>query len=238
MHKFLLSFLILAFALSLVSVGAVSAAETDDSANPPAIGQQIKGWLKQWRGLENRPELIDEEIAAHKQARLEQDAETLGITVDELKAKLDSGMTMIEIAKEQGVDPEELRPAGPKAPQKRPQLSDEEIAVREQARLEDVAQILGISADEIKVKLDSGMKIVEIAKELGISQDDFRAKMQEQSKVRMTERLNELVGQGKITQEQADKRLEQMQKRLENGKRPGNWPGGFLMGAKPDTATE
>jgi len=178
MHKFLLSLLVAAFVFSLVSVGVVSAEETSDNANPPAWGQHIKNWFKQRKGPENCPIQTDEEIAARKQQRLEHGAEMLGLSAEELKAKLESGMTMKEIGEESG-----------------------------------------------------------------ITKEDFQAKIKEQAKLRMTERLNQLVADGEITQEQADKRLEQMQKRMENpgnhwGKRPGKGLKGFFKGEKPEPSVQ
>lgn len=178
MHKFLLSLLVAAFVFSLVSVGVVAAEEKSDTANPPAWGQHIKNWYKQRKGPENCPIQTNEEIAARKQQRLEHGAEMLGLTAEELKAKLESGMTMKEIAEQQG-----------------------------------------------------------------INQEDFHAKMMEQAKLKMTERLNQLVSEGEITQEQADKRLEQMQKRMNNsGKRLGHFSGnglkGFVKGQGPKTSEQ
>jgi hypothetical protein len=178
MHKFLLSLLVAAFVFSLVSVGVVAAEETSDTASPPAWGQHIKNWFKQKSDSDNCPALTDEDMAARKQQRLERGAEMLGIGVEDLQAKLDSGMTMKEIAEE-----------------------------------------------------------------AGISQEDFRAKIMEQAKLKMTERLNQLVAEGEITQEQADKRLEQMQKRIENpgnhlGQRLGKGFRGFFNGQKPETSVQ
>lgn len=115
-----------------------------------------------------------------------------------------------------------------------PGLTEEETVAREQQRLQHGAEMLGIGVDELQAKLDSGMKFREMAKEQGISREDFRAKMKEQAKVRMTERLNQLVADGEITQEQADKRLEQIQKKLQNGKRLENGHKGFFKGPKPE----
>lgn len=178
MHKFLLSLLVAAFVFSLVSVGGVMAEETSDLTNPPAWGQHIKNWFKQRQGPERCPAVSDEDRAARKQQRLEHGAEMFGLSAEELKAKLESGMTMKEIGEE-----------------------------------------------------------------LGITKEDFQAKMKEQAKARMTERLNQLVTEGEITQEQADKRLEQMQKRMENsgnhwGKRPGKGLKGFANGEKPEPSVE
>jgi len=116
----------------------------------------------------------------------------------------------------------------------RPELSEEEIAARKEQKLQHGAEMLGISVDELKAKIESGMKFREIAEEAGITKEDMQAKMKEHAKIRMTERLNQLVADGEITQEQADKRLEQMQQLIEDGKRPGKGHKGFFKGPRPN----
>lgn len=114
----------------------------------------------------------------------------------------------------------------------RPKRAEEKIATRKEERLQHGAEMLGITAEELKAKLESGVKLLEIADELGISKEDMQAKMMERARIKMTERLNQLVANGEIAQEQADKRLEQMQKRIEYGKRPAKGPKGFFKGPK------
>lgn len=106
MHKIFISLLVAAFVFSLVSIGAVKAEEKNDSPNPPAWCQRFKGAFNQGRG--NRPEISEEEIAVRKQRRLNHGAEMLGISPEELKTKLESGMKMPEIARELGVNPEDF----------------------------------------------------------------------------------------------------------------------------------
>gem|GEM_PF-7116472 len=96
------------------------------------------------------------------------------------------------------------------------ELSAEEREEMKAKHLENMSSILGISADELAAKIEEGKKPHEIAEELGIPKEDMQAKMQEQAQVRMQERLGQLIEEGKITQEQADKRLEQMKKKAEN----------------------
>lgn len=78
------------------------------------------------------------------------------------------------------------------------------------------AQILGITVEELQAKIESGLHIPEIAAELGISMEDVRAKMREQAEQKMRERLGQLVDDGKITEEQAQKRLENIKRKAEN----------------------
>ncbi len=84
--------------------------------------------------------------------------------------------------------------------------------------LEEHAVMLGITADDLKARLESGKTIRDIASDLGISEETLQAKMQEQRTARqaemkatMTARLAQDVADGKITQEQADNMLERLQ---------------------------
>lgn len=76
-----------------------------------------------------------------------------------------------------------------------------------------IAEDLGITVDELKTKIDAGLKPGEIAKKLGITPEEIQAKMQARAKAEIAAR----VASGKITQEQADKILE----RLANHPKPG-----------------
>ncbi len=84
--------------------------------------------------------------------------------------------------------------------------------------LEEHAVMLGITADDLKTRLESGKTIKDIASDLGISEETLQAKMQEQRATRqaemkatMTAKLAQDVADGKITQERADKMLERLQ---------------------------
>lgn len=76
-------------------------------------------------------------------------AELLGLTQEELQARLDAGETIKEIAEEMGVDlPERRAGRGP--------------------NVERLAEVLGISAEEVQQRLDEGQTIQEMAEELGV----------------------------------------------------------------------
>jgi len=82
-----------------------------------------------------------------------------------------------------------------------------------EAMLERKAEVLGISVEDLKDAKEEGMNFREIAEEQGWTAEDFYLKMQTQLEVH----LQELVDQGKITQEQADQKLEWMQEKHNNG---------------------
>lgn len=69
--------------------------------------------------------------------------------------------------------------------------------------LDGMANILGISSEQLKTELESGNKMQDILTEHGLTVEQFRQKMQEQRKAE----LDKGVAEGKITQEQADNML-------------------------------
>ena len=81
--------------------------------------------------------------------------------------------------------------------------------------MESKADVLGMSVDEIKDMHNDGIMLHDILEDKGIDMDEFHDKMMENHK----EFLQEQVSAGNITQEQADKRLEWMEKRHEEGPR-------------------
>lgn len=88
------------------------------------------------------------------------------------------------------------------------------------------AEILGLSADQLKQELDSGKNFLQIAEEHGISQEQLHQRMTEAMKVR----LQAMVSAGTITQAQMEQRLEWMERRAENP--PHNFAPGFGFHAR------
>lgn len=73
--------------------------------------------------------------------------------------------------------------------------------------LEEKASILGLSTGELKAMLEEGKTFKEIADEVGFDLEQFRKEMKEQRTEHLTERINKMIEDGKITQEQADEKL-------------------------------
>ncbi|MFA6486145.1 MAG: hypothetical protein WCT40_02150 [Candidatus Magasanikbacteria bacterium] len=69
------------------------------------------------------------------------------------------------------------------------------------------ANLLGLTADEIKIYWAQGKNIQDIIKEKGISATDLQAKMQAARVAEQKQYLQALVDKGVITQAQADARL-------------------------------
>jgi len=89
---------------------------------------------------------------------------------------------------------------------------------------EVVAEFLGMSLEELRAAHEAGKTIQDLLLEKDISEEDFRQAMLEDLK----ERLDSAVADGKLTQEQADRMLENMENRPLDGfgmPRPpvGNW---------------
>lgn len=90
-------------------------------------------------------------------------------------------------------------------------LSPQEQATRQSEMFQEKANMLGVSADEIKNAWAQGKGLLDLAKEKGITEEQLKAKMQEARKQQIQEHLKVLVGQGVITQAQADQRLQFME---------------------------
>jgi len=58
-------------------------------------------------GNKQRPQLSEDELRARREQAMERQAEIFGLSVDELKARLEAGQKMHEIAEEQGITREQ-----------------------------------------------------------------------------------------------------------------------------------
>jgi len=94
--------------------------------------------------------------------------------------------------------------------------SPEEIAERQTAMFERQAEILGLSADQVKSAWAEGKTMREIAEQYGVSQEDIQTRMKTERQEQTQSRLQALVDKGVITQEQAAQRLQAMEERSEN----------------------
>ncbi len=97
-----------------------------------------------------------------------------------------------------------------------------------QEMLTQKAQVLKMNVEELKNKLQSGMRFFEIAEEKGVSKDELKTKMQNAQK----SRLEKLVNQGTITKEQMQERLEWQKNRQANcgNNEPAGPRGGMGIG--------
>ncbi len=76
---------------------------------------------------------------------------------------------------------------------------------------EVIADLLGMSREEVQTERESGKSISEIAQEKDVAEQELSNSMLEAK----TERFQEAVENGYLTQEQADERMERMQEKIE-----------------------
>ncbi len=239
---------------------------------PEGVGRSpMRGKSPAGRGFSSRG-------AAPMMARppLEQVAETLGMSEDDLRDALTSGQTLAQIAEAQGVSLDDLaaailtevqehlqqavsdghltqaqaderlaqikanllqrlesgeRPSRPEGVGRPPMMGKSPAgrgfgsrgAAPMMARppLEQVAETLGMSEDDLRDALTSGQTLAQIAEARGVSLDDLAAALLTE----VQEHLQQAVSDGRLTQAQADERLAQIKadllQRLESGERPG-----------------
>ncbi|MBU0598102.1 hypothetical protein KKF61_03850 [Patescibacteria group bacterium] len=122
---------------------------------------------------------------------IEDKAEMLGMTSDELKAELEN-KSMPEILDEKGITHTQL------------------FELRESKMLEQQAAMLDMSVDDLKAELEN-KTFAQLLDEKGITHTQLMEKKQERMRANMTERLQTMVDNGEITQEQMQEKLEWME---------------------------
>ncbi len=85
------------------------------------------------------------------------------------------------------------------------------MAAHHQQRVNETAELLGITAGELTSALQGGKEFYQIAAEHGVTYDKLKASRDQQIK----ERLDDMVKVGYLTQEQADKQWKLFQEREE-----------------------
>ncbi len=104
-------------------------------------------------------------------------------------------------------------------------LDPEEAANLATERFQHQADLLETDVDTVKDAWSQGKRIDELAEELGIDEEALQARMQEEHQARMEERLQSMVDQGVITQEQMQNRLQFMEDNGFQGKGFGSGMG-------------
>lgn len=92
--------------------------------------------------------------------------------------------------------------------------------------LEAVAEVLGMTSDEVVSALQSGKTLLDLADEAGVDIADVHAAIQAVHVAEMRDRIAQAVEDGTMTQEQANWMLQG----LDNGYMMGGGPGGFGRG--------
>lgn len=228
MKKHLLrSIVALTMVLSLVLVAIPAFAGTDDGSS--SVGQENQQVFGPWGTLKDLSEIfgmtIDELREAKKSGKtLAEIAGEKGLTVGDLVQKvLELREARIEQLVQEGKITEEtaskilermnnnvLRALFHKCREMYRKRLDGLRVFGPQGLLKDISQVLGITVDELREAKKSGKTFAEIADEKGLTVDELAQKILELRKAR----LDELVQQGKITQEIADKIFGKMSDRI------------------------
>jgi hypothetical protein len=117
------------------------------------------------------------------------------MTVEELQAALEAGQTLAELAEAKGVDLGGFRgrPFG-----------------RGEAWFSGVLDELGLTFQDVREALTGGQSIADLAEEKGITLEEIESAVIES----VTEHTQQAVDEGKLTQEEADEKIEQLQGKL------------------------
>ncbi|MFH0890805.1 MAG: hypothetical protein V1856_02110 [Candidatus Liptonbacteria bacterium] len=100
-------------------------------------------------------------------------------------------------------------------------MDPEQFASMQQSKFQAEAELLGMSADEVKNAWSQGKTLLDIAKEKGVTEEQLQVKMKEVRLKQIREGLQSLVSKGIITQTQADQRLKFMENNVGNGRKVG-----------------
>jgi len=115
------------------------------------------------------------------------------------------------------------------------QNTPDQAAAQQQAMFEKTAEILGISIDDVKNGWADGKTVSQIAQEHGISQQQLQQRMRDLSLQQSKDDIQILVDEGVISQEQANRRMQAMENRMQDG--GGGWwrsgCGGMMGGNCP-----
>ena len=95
-------------------------------------------------------------------------------------------------------------------------LTQDQVAERQQNMFQREADILGISVDEVKNAWADGKTIKQLMDEKGIDLAQVQQRMKDVRLQQMKKHLQVLVDNGVITQAQADKRSQMMQSSVQN----------------------
>ncbi len=106
------------------------------------------------------------------------------------------------------------------------------------AELSGLAQFLGMPEADVRTALQSGKTLAQLAQERGKSRDDLKTYLSAQARTR----LDQAVRDGKLTQDQANQRLQQMTTELDrliDGQMPQRGPrGGVGPNGQPNQPSQ
>lgn len=213
-----------AFTAALAAGGAAGAL----FGTPVLTGAQESGGESPESTTESTTEAPMRRHAAGKGEHLTTAAEVLGMTAEELRAELQAGKSIADVAAEKGVDKQRVidalvAAATARIDEMKTQLPDRMAAMVERDgpvggpggpgrpghhrgpgrgivnSVDDAATALGIPVQELRDELAAGKSIATVASEKGKDLDEVKAAMIADA----TERIDRAVADGVITEERA-----------------------------------
>jgi hypothetical protein len=195
-------------------------------------------------------------LGHHGRERLATAAEALGMSEEDLRAALEEGSSIEQVAEDQGVDPQtvvdalvdeataDLEEVIERLPERMTELIEREGLPEGRGRagggdrfgfgLDAAATAIGITEDELRTALHDGSSIADVA-----AANDVEAAVVVDAMVEAASaRIDEAVATGRLTEEQADERRAQLEDRLTavvEGARPA---GAGQPGAPGDAPAE
>lgn len=222
MEKFWKITAITAVMIIVLAIGASFVlAQTDNSADPPAVEEStpdeqtlpFQGKFAHGGRDHLGPMMgsrYDDEGSA-----LDLLSEELDMTTEEIAAELQTGISVAELAENHGLDIDVIIDA--LVEQARERITErlntpwsEARSSRSHPMLDDIAEALGMTSDEVLAELETGISLAELAENHGVDVqvviDAWMADMQT--------RMDEAVETGRLTQEQADEMLSHMEEQI------------------------
>lgn len=107
-------------------------------------------------------------------------------------------------------------------------LTQDQVAERQQNMFQREADILGISVDEVKNAWADGKTVKQLMDEKGIDPTQIQQRMKDAHSQQMKKHLQILVDKNIITQAQSDNRLQTMQSSIQSGAKKGRMGMGMM----------
>ena len=193
--------------MGLLLIGAVGAIAVYAQSPTPVAPASMPGGPGQPGDFGRGPHQLS-------QAELDAAAKALGITADDLSARLNSGKTLQDIATAQGVDIKIVMQA----------MEAVRPVMLNTAELDAAAKVLGMTSDELSTQLKNGKTLSDLATAKGVTLQSVQDAIQAVHRTEVAAQIKQAVADGQMTQDKADWLLEGLNKGYLDG------PGGFGFG--------
>lgn len=173
--------------LKLQQIEAQIQQETQKKVSTQLKTSEEENTMSGIQGISNTNFLMNMQSTNNKKGQdpfLTDAAKTLGISFDDLKSQLDSGTDLNSIVTSQGMTVDDFQQKMAELNPNKGQVGGFQNAPPPGGKgkgsdqfITDAASILGISADDIKTKLQSGTDLQTLIKEQGLTMEDFQQQM-------------------------------------------------------------